>query len=52
MRYGKWKAGRTGSTRALERAKRLVAAEELLAGAGGLVKHPETAAHALADEDE
>jgi hypothetical protein len=34
------------------RAKRLVAAEELLADPGNLVTHPETAAHALNDEDE
>jgi len=29
------------------RAKRLIAAEELRAAAGGLVTHPETALHAL-----
>ena len=29
------------------RAKRLIAAEEQRAAAGGLVTHPETAAHAL-----
>ena len=34
-----------------ERAERLIAAEELLAGAGGLVTHPATA-HALDDGDE
>ena len=35
-----------------ERAKRLLAAEGLLAGGGGLVTHPETAAHALEEGDE
>jgi hypothetical protein len=35
-----------------ERAKRLLAAEELLAGGGALVTHPETAAHAMEDRDE
>jgi len=35
-----------------ERAKRLLAAEELLAGAGGLVKHPETAGYTLDDGNE
>ena len=34
-----------------ERAKRLIAAEELLAGAGGLVTHPDTTAYTMDDGD-
>ena len=51
--YALWeKEGRPDGKHAehWERAKRLVAAEELLAGAGGLVTHPETAAYRMDDD--